>query len=115
MNIMYCTEACLNLNFEALHKLMFNETVCLEVFAALSNWLNASTSRGHFISWTSLAALMWHVLSCCVKPLSFQYCSFLSISPWPAKIPCASPRNKNATEGSNGLITYKTLFMGLFT
>lgn len=68
-NIMCYTEACLNLNFEALHKLMFNETVCLEVFAALSNWLNASTSRGHFISRTSLAALMRHVLSCCVKPV----------------------------------------------
>lgn len=68
-NIMCYTEACLNLNFEALHKLMFNETVCLEVFAALSNWLNTSTSRGHFISRTSLAALMRHVLSCCVKPV----------------------------------------------
>lgn len=37
---MYYTEACLNLNFEVLHKLIFNETVRLEVFAVLCNWLN---------------------------------------------------------------------------
>jgi len=35
-NIMYYTEACLNPNFEALHKLMFNETIRLQVFAVLT-------------------------------------------------------------------------------
>lgn len=43
-NIMYYTEARLNLNFEVLHKLMFNETVRLEVFAVLCNWLNTHKS-----------------------------------------------------------------------
>jgi len=62
-NVTYYREACLGLNFEALHKLMFNGTVCLEVFAALSNWLNTNTSWGCFISLMSLAALIWHVFS----------------------------------------------------
>lgn len=37
---MYYTEACLNLNFEVLYKLIFNETVCLEGCAVLYNWLS---------------------------------------------------------------------------
>lgn len=100
---MYYTEACLNLNFEAVHKLMFNETVRLEVFAALSNWLNTNTSQGSFISLTSLTALIQRIFSGHVQPVSSQYCCFLYVSPRPAKICLSSPKIPTA-EDPNGLI-----------
>lgn len=82
---MYYTEACLSLNFEVLHKLMFNETVRLEVFAVLCNWLNTHKPG------------LFHLPD---KPYCFNIACFLQLcalsqfsvfytSPCPAKtLPC---------------------------
>lgn len=96
---MYYRDACLSLHFEALHKLMFNGTVCLEVFAALSSWLNMNTSWGCFISLTSFAALIWHVFSGCV---SFQYFSCVCLLGLQKKL--RPPLAPKTTEASNGSI-----------
>lgn len=88
---MYYTEARLGLNFEVLHKLMFNETVRLEVFAVLCNWLNTHKPG------------LFHLPD---KPYCFNIACFLQLcalsrflvfcrSPWPAKILPCSPQKAN--------------------
>lgn len=88
---MYYTEARLGLNFEVLHKLMFNETVRLEVFAVLCNWLNTHKPG------------LFHLPD---KPYCFNIACFLQLcalsqfsvfcrSPWPAKILPFSPQKAN--------------------
>lgn len=96
---MYYTEACLNLNFEALHKLMFNETIRLEVLAVLSNWLNTNTSQGSFISLISLAALIQHIFSDRVQPVSFQHLLSTHIS-----LACKNTASSKNQEDPSGLI-----------
>lgn len=94
---MYYTEACLNLTFEALHKLMFNETIRLEVLAVLSNWLN--TSQGSFISLISLAALIQHIFSNRVQPVSFQHLLSAHIS-----LACKNTASSKNQEDPSGLM-----------
>lgn len=106
------TEACLNLNFEALHKLMFNETVCLEVFAVLSNWLNANASRGSFIS-PKASLLSYSVYSPSLHSQAvFSTVVFCTYLPGLQKI-CLPPpprKKQRRTEDPTGLIVQKTCF-----
>lgn len=81
-NTVYYTEAHLNLNFEVLHKLMFNETVRLEVFAVLCNWLNThKPGLFHLPDKPCCFNIAYFLQLCAVS----QFLSFLR-SPWPAKI-----------------------------
>lgn len=73
---MYYTEACLNLNFEVLHKLMFNETVRLEVFAVLCNWLNTHARLFHLPDKPYCFNITYFLQPCAVKSVL----SFLHIS-----------------------------------
>lgn len=84
-NIMYYTEACLSLNFEVLHKLIFNETVCLEVFAVLCNWLNThKPGLFHLPDKPYCFNIAYFLQLCEVSQFSVFY-----TSAWPAKIiPC---------------------------
>lgn len=82
---MYYTEARLNLNFEVLHKLMFNETVCLKAFAVLCNWLNTHKPGLFHLPDKPYCFNITYFLQLC----ALSQFSVLDTSSWPAKIlPC---------------------------
>lgn len=82
---MYYTEARLNLNFEVLHKLMFNETVCLEGFAVLCNWLNTHKLGFFHLPDKPYCFNIAYFLQLCAVSHFSVFCTSL----WPAKMqPC---------------------------